>query len=113
MGNEDGKAVGVKIRRDLTEHTLQAPSQCRHSVIDDIRRQTPGSESIREGSFHNYIHIGNFGHCQSPHMSNVDDFAYDRICKANQGGIEFRPASNKNSLYFLIRKKLEQFGSGH
>ena len=72
-----------------------------------------GSEGIRESLFHNRIHIGNFGHCQSPHMSNVDDFTYDCICEADQSRIEFRPASNKNPLYFLICKKLEQFGSGH
>ena len=42
-----------------------------------------GSESIRKSLFHNYIHIGNFSHCQTTHMSNVDDFTYDRVCKAN------------------------------
>ena len=71
-----------------------------------------GSESIRDGSFHNHIHIGDFGHCQPTHMSNVDDLAYDRMCKANQPFIEFLAVGNKDAFDFLLSKKVKQFGSG-
>ncbi len=72
-----------------------------------------GSESIREGLLHNHIHIGNFSHCQTAHMSNVDDLTYNCICKAGQGDIEFSPCSNKNSFYFLVCKKPKQLRSVH
>ena len=70
-----------------------------------------GSESIREGLFHNHIHIGNFSHCQTAHMSNVDDFAYDRACKTSQSIVEFLSVGNKDAFDFLLREKAKQFGS--
>ena len=71
-----------------------------------------GSQGIRENLFHNIVYIGNFSHCQTAHMSNVDDLAYDRICKTNQPITKFLAVRNKYTFDFLSSEKVKQIGSG-